>query len=41
MDMRVRRLGPPPEAVTRVFEAIPKAEGYAEMKPRERGSRES
>ena len=31
MDMRIRRLAPPPEALARVWELAPRAEGWAEL----------
>lgn len=34
MDMRTRRLAPPPEALRRAFSQAPRAEGWAELTPR-------
>jgi acyl-CoA thioester hydrolase len=36
MDMRTRRLAPPPEALARAFEAVPHAEGFAMLQPRKK-----
>ena len=36
MDMRIRRLAPPPAALARAFGQAPRAEGYAELPARER-----
>jgi acyl-CoA thioester hydrolase len=36
MDMRIRRLAPPPEALAKAFAAAPRAETYAELPPKQR-----
>ena len=36
MDMRVRRLAPPPEALGRAWAQAPRAEGYAELPSRKK-----
>jgi acyl-CoA thioester hydrolase len=36
MDMRTRRLAPPPEALSRAFSAAPRAEGFAELPSKKR-----
>ena len=36
MDMRVRRLAPPPDALRRAFGSAPRGEGFAELPPRAR-----